>query len=229
MEAAAGGGCGSGLPLVLSEGEQQCYSEIFARCTGAAGGGPGSGPPEAARAPPGAATAAAGPVTELFRASQLPAETLHQVGPPAPVPLRLSGDHLCGDKGRGGATGLPTGTRRPWPGCIEGASQPRMAATPLFPGGHQPLLQLSSAGCAPRLPPLRGLALSPLLRLFLGFCSRPDPKFALFWNWCLFWLVSALTSASRSCPSLSWVSGKRWALRGPRWDLNLKDVWCVCL
>ncbi|XP_015981866.2 ralBP1-associated Eps domain-containing protein 2 isoform X9 [Rousettus aegyptiacus] len=79
MEAAAGGGCGSGLPLVLSEGEQQCYSEIFARCTSAAGGGPGSGPPEAARAPPGAATAAAGPVAELFRASQLPAETLHQI------------------------------------------------------------------------------------------------------------------------------------------------------
>lgn len=86
MEAAAGGGCGSALPLVLSEGEQQCYSEIFARCTGAASGGPGSGPPEATRAPPGAATAAAGSVTELFRASQLPAETLHQVGPPALCP-----------------------------------------------------------------------------------------------------------------------------------------------
>lgn len=81
MEAAAGGGCGSGPPLLLSEGEQQCYSEIFARCTGAAGGGAGSGPPEAARAPPGTATAAAGPVADLFRASQLPAETLHQVGP----------------------------------------------------------------------------------------------------------------------------------------------------
>nr|XP_019601828.1 PREDICTED: ralBP1-associated Eps domain-containing protein 2 isoform X6 [Rhinolophus sinicus] len=79
MEAAAGGGCGSGPPLLLSEGEQQCYSEIFARCTGAAGGGAGSGPPEAARAPPGTATAAAGPVADLFRASQLPAETLHQI------------------------------------------------------------------------------------------------------------------------------------------------------
>ncbi|XP_077920914.1 ralBP1-associated Eps domain-containing protein 2 isoform X6 [Halichoerus grypus] len=79
MEAATGGGCGSGPPLLLSEGEQQCYSELFARCAGAAGGGPGSGPPEAARAVPGAVTAAAGPVADLFRASQLPAETLHQI------------------------------------------------------------------------------------------------------------------------------------------------------
>ncbi|CAK6450632.1 unnamed protein product [Pipistrellus nathusii] len=79
MEAAAGAGCGSGPPLLLSEGEQQCYSELFARCTGAASGGPGSGPPEAARAAPGAATAAAGPVADLFRASQLPSETLHQI------------------------------------------------------------------------------------------------------------------------------------------------------
>ncbi|XP_032965584.1 ralBP1-associated Eps domain-containing protein 2 isoform X5 [Rhinolophus ferrumequinum] len=79
MEAAAGGGCGSGPPLLLSEGEQQCYSEIFARCIGAAGGGAGSGPPEAARVPPGTATAAAGPVADLFRASQLSAETLHQI------------------------------------------------------------------------------------------------------------------------------------------------------
>ncbi|XP_053436719.1 ralBP1-associated Eps domain-containing protein 2 isoform X5 [Nycticebus coucang] len=78
--AAAGGGCGTGPPpLVLSEGEQQCYSELFARCAGAAGGGPGSGPPEAARVAPGTATAAAGPVADLFRASQLPAETLHQI------------------------------------------------------------------------------------------------------------------------------------------------------
>uniref|UniRef100_A0A4W2H0N3 RALBP1 associated Eps domain containing 2 n=1 Tax=Bos indicus x Bos taurus TaxID=30522 RepID=A0A4W2H0N3_BOBOX len=79
MEAAAGGLCGSGPPLLLSEGEQQCYSELFARCAGASGGGPGPGPPEAARAAPGAATAAAGPVADLFRASQLPAETLHQI------------------------------------------------------------------------------------------------------------------------------------------------------
>ncbi|XP_058147417.1 ralBP1-associated Eps domain-containing protein 2 isoform X9 [Dasypus novemcinctus] len=77
MEAAAGAGCGSGPPLPLSEGEQQCYSELFARCAGAAPGGPG--PPDAARAAPGAATAAAGPVADLFRASQLPAETLHQI------------------------------------------------------------------------------------------------------------------------------------------------------
>ncbi|XP_032696648.1 ralBP1-associated Eps domain-containing protein 2 isoform X6 [Lontra canadensis] len=79
MEAAAGGGCGSGPPLLLSEGEQQCYSELFARCAGAAGGGPVSGPPEAGRAVPGAVTAAAGTVADLFRASQLSAETLHQI------------------------------------------------------------------------------------------------------------------------------------------------------
>ncbi|XP_005409193.1 PREDICTED: ralBP1-associated Eps domain-containing protein 2 [Chinchilla lanigera] len=79
MEAAAGGGCSSGPPLLLSEGEQQCYSELFARCAGAASGGPGPGPPEAARVASGAATAAAGPVADLFRASQLPAETLHQI------------------------------------------------------------------------------------------------------------------------------------------------------
>ncbi|KAM5221728.1 ralBP1-associated Eps domain-containing protein 2 isoform 8-T8 [Ctenodactylus gundi] len=79
MEAAAGSGCGSGPPLLLSEGEQQCYSELFARCAGAASGAPGPGPPEAARVAAGAATAAAGPVADLFRASQLPAETLHQI------------------------------------------------------------------------------------------------------------------------------------------------------
>ncbi|XP_066105394.1 ralBP1-associated Eps domain-containing protein 2 isoform X2 [Saccopteryx bilineata] len=96
MEAAgagAGAGCGSGPPLLLSEGEQQCYSELFARCAGAAGGGPAAGPPEAARAAPGAATAAAGPVADLFRASQLPAETLHQI------------TELCGAK-RAGYFGL---------------------------------------------------------------------------------------------------------------------------
>ncbi|XP_048192854.1 ralBP1-associated Eps domain-containing protein 2 isoform X5 [Perognathus longimembris pacificus] len=79
MEAAAGGGCGSGPPLLLSEGEQQCYSELFARCTGVASGGSLPGPPEAARGAPGAANAATGPVADLFRASQLPSETLHQI------------------------------------------------------------------------------------------------------------------------------------------------------
>lgn len=102
METAAGGGCGSGPPLLLSEGEQQCYSELFARCAGAAGGGPGLGPPEAARAAPGAATAAAGPVADLFRASQLPAETLHQVGPRAPAPVGLWGPLV---RGQGGGVG----------------------------------------------------------------------------------------------------------------------------
>ncbi|XP_029411466.1 ralBP1-associated Eps domain-containing protein 2 isoform X7 [Nannospalax galili] len=80
MEASAGGGCGAGPPLLLSDGEQQCYSELFARCAGTVSGGPGSGPPEAARVAPGTTTtAAAGPVADLFRASQLPSETLHQI------------------------------------------------------------------------------------------------------------------------------------------------------
>ncbi|XP_063099026.1 ralBP1-associated Eps domain-containing protein 2 isoform X9 [Cavia porcellus] len=79
METPAGGCCGSGPPLLLSEGEQQCYSELFARCAGAVSGAPGPGPPEAARVASGSATAAAGPVADLFRASQLPAETLHQI------------------------------------------------------------------------------------------------------------------------------------------------------
>nr|XP_048296615.1 ralBP1-associated Eps domain-containing protein 2 isoform X6 [Myodes glareolus] len=79
MEVAAGGGCGAGPPLLLSESEQQCYSELFARCAGAASGSPGPGPPEATRVAPGTATAAAGPVADLFRASQLPPETLHQI------------------------------------------------------------------------------------------------------------------------------------------------------
>ncbi|XP_027288550.1 ralBP1-associated Eps domain-containing protein 2 isoform X7 [Cricetulus griseus] len=79
MEVAAGGGCGTGPPLLLSDSEQQCYSELFARCAGAASGGPGPGPPEGTRVAPGTATAAAGPVADLFRASQLPPETLHQI------------------------------------------------------------------------------------------------------------------------------------------------------
>ncbi|XP_040600029.1 ralBP1-associated Eps domain-containing protein 2 isoform X8 [Mesocricetus auratus] len=79
MEVAAGGGCGAGPPLLLSDSEQQCYSELFARCAGASSGGPGPGPPEATRVAPGTATAAAGPVADLFRASQLPPETLHQI------------------------------------------------------------------------------------------------------------------------------------------------------
>ncbi|XP_052576705.1 ralBP1-associated Eps domain-containing protein 2 isoform X9 [Peromyscus californicus insignis] len=79
MEVAAGGGCGAAPPLLLSDSEQQCYSELFARCAGAASGGPGPGPPEATRVAPGTATAAAGPVADLFRASQLPPETLHQI------------------------------------------------------------------------------------------------------------------------------------------------------
>ncbi|XP_061855203.1 ralBP1-associated Eps domain-containing protein 2 isoform X2 [Colius striatus] len=59
--AACGGGTG-GLLLALSESEQQRYSELFSRCCPA---------PEAA--------AGGSSVGELFRASQLPPDTLHQI------------------------------------------------------------------------------------------------------------------------------------------------------
>ncbi|XP_019384802.1 PREDICTED: ralBP1-associated Eps domain-containing protein 2 isoform X5 [Crocodylus porosus] len=52
------------LLLPLSEAEQQCYAELFARCR------PGPAP-EAAAGGSG--------VAELFRASQLPADALHQI------------------------------------------------------------------------------------------------------------------------------------------------------
>lgn len=136
MEAAAGGGCGSGPPLLLSEGEQQCYSELFARCAGAAGGGPGSGPPEAARTVPGTVTAAAGPVADLFRASQLPAETLHQVCPRA-LSRRLSVGTISVEiRGRGGPIGLLKDLE------ASARSKSGMAATPLSPREHQPPPQL---------------------------------------------------------------------------------------
>ncbi|XP_060231331.1 ralBP1-associated Eps domain-containing protein 2 isoform X2 [Meriones unguiculatus] len=79
MEVAAGGGCCAGTPLLLSDSEQQCYSELFARCAGSASGIPASGHPEATRIASCTTVAAAGPVADLFRASQLPKETLHQI------------------------------------------------------------------------------------------------------------------------------------------------------
>ncbi|XP_067153124.1 ralBP1-associated Eps domain-containing protein 2 isoform X3 [Apteryx mantelli] len=67
--AVGGTGTGSGaLFLPLSDSEQQRYSELFARCC----------PPGAAAAPPEAA-AGGSSVGELFRASQLPPDTLHQI------------------------------------------------------------------------------------------------------------------------------------------------------
>ncbi|XP_025945407.1 ralBP1-associated Eps domain-containing protein 2, partial [Apteryx rowi] len=63
------GGTGTGaLFLPLSDSEQQRYSELFARCC----------PPGAAAALPEAA-AGGSSVGELFRASQLPPDTLHQI------------------------------------------------------------------------------------------------------------------------------------------------------
>ncbi|XP_069492910.1 ralBP1-associated Eps domain-containing protein 2 isoform X2 [Ambystoma mexicanum] len=52
-------------PLPLSDSEQKCYSELFARCQ-AEGAGRG-------------AVAGGSKVGELFRATQLPADTLHQI------------------------------------------------------------------------------------------------------------------------------------------------------
>lgn len=133
MEVAAGGGCGAAPPLLLSDSEQQCYSELFARCAGAASGGPGPGPPEATRVAPGTATAAAGPVADLFRASQLPPETLHQVSLCALLSLAgLWGQCLWKNGGDNdyswGSGGRRSGRQK------RGAVQPRMAATPLSPG-----------------------------------------------------------------------------------------------
>lgn len=51
-----------GTFISLSEVEQKCYSGLYALCQ-----------------PDGTGTPAAGKVAELFRASQLPADTLHQV------------------------------------------------------------------------------------------------------------------------------------------------------
>ncbi|XP_061309141.1 ralBP1-associated Eps domain-containing protein 2 isoform X3 [Pezoporus flaviventris] len=59
--AAAAAGIG-GLLLPLSESEQQHYSELFSRCC-----------------PPPEAAAGGSSVGELFRASQLPPDTLHQI------------------------------------------------------------------------------------------------------------------------------------------------------
>uniref|UniRef100_A0A663EQP7 RALBP1 associated Eps domain containing 2 n=1 Tax=Aquila chrysaetos chrysaetos TaxID=223781 RepID=A0A663EQP7_AQUCH len=59
--AGSGGGSG-GLLLPLSESEQQRYSELFSRCC-----------------PPPEAAAGGSSVGELFRASQLPPDTLHQI------------------------------------------------------------------------------------------------------------------------------------------------------
>ncbi|XP_041328340.1 ralBP1-associated Eps domain-containing protein 2 isoform X2 [Pyrgilauda ruficollis] len=73
MEQGPAGGCGpgaaaaaaagtGGLLLPLSETEQQRYSELFSRCC-----------------PPPEAAAGGSSVGELFRASQLPPDTLHQI------------------------------------------------------------------------------------------------------------------------------------------------------
>lgn len=145
METPAGGCCGSGPPLLLSEGEQQCYSELFARCAGAVSGAPGPGPPEAARVASGSATAAAGPVADLFRASQLPAETLHQVSSWSPCLGGPVGTVCVEILGRLGCPRDTTKSQR-------GGSAARDGGDALVPQGHQPPLQLSSspsAGCAP--------------------------------------------------------------------------------
>ncbi|KAM7181712.1 ralBP1-associated Eps domain-containing protein 2 isoform 4-T4 [Macrochelys suwanniensis] len=68
--AAAGPG-GAGLLLPLSDAEQQRYSELFSLCCSPA--------PEGGSAPAPAPAAGGSKVGDLFRASQLPADTLHQI------------------------------------------------------------------------------------------------------------------------------------------------------
>ncbi|XP_051840392.1 ralBP1-associated Eps domain-containing protein 2 isoform X4 [Antechinus flavipes] len=101
VAAAAAGALSSGVsasycpvPLPLSDSEQQCYSELFARCccapatsssffsSSSSSSGHPQPPAEVGRGaslPGPAATAGANQVGDLFRASQLPAETLHQI------------------------------------------------------------------------------------------------------------------------------------------------------
>ncbi|XP_043360245.1 ralBP1-associated Eps domain-containing protein 2 isoform X3 [Dermochelys coriacea] len=71
MEQGPGGAAagGAGLLLPLSDTEQQRYAELFSLCRSPA--------PEGGSAP--APAAGGGKVGDLFRASQLPADTLHQV------------------------------------------------------------------------------------------------------------------------------------------------------
>ncbi|KAL1766146.1 hypothetical protein HispidOSU_004458 [Sigmodon hispidus] len=133
MEVTAGGGCGAGPSLLLSDSEQQCYSELFARCAGSASGGPGPGPPEATRVTAGTATVAAGPVADLFRASQLPPETLHQCVWENEETTTVLGD-LEGD-GQGG--------KSVWGGLCSRGWRRRPC-----PQGQQPPMQLISSPSA---------------------------------------------------------------------------------
>uniref|UniRef100_A0A8D0HQK6 RALBP1 associated Eps domain containing 2 n=1 Tax=Sphenodon punctatus TaxID=8508 RepID=A0A8D0HQK6_SPHPU len=71
--AQAAGTGGSGLLLPLSESEQQRYSELFSLCCCCQAG------PEGGQAAGSAPAAGGSKVAELFRASQLPADTLHQI------------------------------------------------------------------------------------------------------------------------------------------------------
>ncbi|KAJ7319578.1 hypothetical protein JRQ81_019089 [Phrynocephalus forsythii] len=73
---AAAAAVAGGAAFCLAASEQPRYAELFF----ALGGGGNPGAPEAGTAPSAAAAAASGSkVAELFRASQLPAETLHQI------------------------------------------------------------------------------------------------------------------------------------------------------
>lgn len=155
MEVAAGGGGGAGPPLLLSDSEQQCYSELFARCAGAASGGPGPGPLEATRVAPGILTAAAGPVADLFRASQLPPETLHQVC----LCALLSLTGLCGRVyGKHGATTTI-------PGDLEGGGQDgkKRGGSAAEDGGDALVPRDTSLLCSSSpSSPVLGCALRPL-------------------------------------------------------------------
>lgn len=159
MEVAAGGGCGAGPPLLLSDSEQQCYSELFARCASTASGGPGPGPHEATRVAPGTVTAAAGPVADLFRASQLPPETLHQVCLCALLSLTgLWGQCLWEEWGN---NDYSRGYGRRWPG-----RQKKGGGSAAEDGGDALVPRDTSLRCSSSPPSLvLGCALRPLKKV----------------------------------------------------------------
>lgn len=95
----------AGVLVPLSESEQQRYSELFSRCC-----------------PPPEAAAGGSSVGELFRASQLPPDTLHQVGRGAEGVRRVSEGAARSPQPRGASAVAPSSPRAP---CRGGAEELR--------------------------------------------------------------------------------------------------------